>query len=120
MRRASPAPPTPPACPAPPPPLQVVPLPNRDALLPGRYPRFTMLAQAAASVAVAWQGLRQLVPELWIDTTGARWAAPPDTVLHLKGGADCLLAPFWPGSAQLLARTLPSLPAFSTSSECRQ
>ncbi|PSC69622.1 GDP-Man:Man(3) c(2)-PP-Dol alpha-1,2-mannosyltransferase [Micractinium conductrix] len=50
----------------------VVPLPNRDALLPGRYPRFTMLAQAAASVAVAWQGLRQLVPELWIDTTG--WA----------------------------------------------
>lgn len=63
-----PPPPTPPPC------TQVVPLPGREALLPGRYPRFTMLAQAGASVRVAWGGLRQLLPELWVDTTG--WAFP--------------------------------------------
>ncbi len=55
-------------------PPQVVPLPSRDCLLPGRYPRFTMAAQAAASVRVAWQGLRQLLPETFVDTTG--WAFP--------------------------------------------
>lgn len=63
-----------PARPALPPVPQVVPLAGRERLLPGAYPRFTMLGQAAGSVAVAWQGLRQLVPELWVDTTG--WAFP--------------------------------------------
>lgn len=58
----------------PPAPTQVVPLSSRDCLLPGRYPRFTMAAQAAASVRVAWQGLRQLLPETYVDTTG--WAFP--------------------------------------------
>ena len=52
----------------------MVPLPNRGVLLPGRYPRFTMVGQALGSVAVAWQGLRQLLPELYVDTTG--WAFP--------------------------------------------
>lgn len=52
----------------------MVPLPSRDLLLPGRYPRFTMLGQASGSVRVAWQGLCQLLPELFVDTTG--WAFP--------------------------------------------
>ena len=56
------------------PPPQLVPLASRDLLLPGRYPRFTMLGQAWGSVRVAWQGLRQLLPELYVDTTG--WAFP--------------------------------------------
>ncbi|KAI3435747.1 hypothetical protein D9Q98_001805 [Chlorella vulgaris] len=54
--------------------FQVVPLPGRDLLQPARYPRFTMLGQAAGSVRVGWQALQQLVPELWVDTTG--WAFP--------------------------------------------
>ena len=51
-----------------------MPLACRDLLLPERYPRFTMLGQAWGSVRVAWQGLRQLLPELFVDTTG--WAFP--------------------------------------------
>ncbi|KAL4458357.1 hypothetical protein ABPG75_013222 [Micractinium tetrahymenae] len=54
--------------------FRVVPVQSCDRLLPGRYRRFTMAAQAAASVGVAWQGLRQLLPETFIDTTG--WAFP--------------------------------------------
>eukprot|EP00887_Chlorella_sp_A99_P006278 scaffold3.g6278.t1 len=54
--------------------FQVVPLPRRDLLLPERYPRLTMLGQAVGSVRVALEGLRQLVPQLYVDTTG--WAFP--------------------------------------------
>ncbi|KAI7840213.1 hypothetical protein COHA_005995 [Chlorella ohadii] len=51
-----------------------VPLHNRNLLLPNRYPRFTMIGQALGSVRCAWAGLRQFVPELFVDTTG--WAFP--------------------------------------------
>ena len=42
----------------------VVPLPNRAALLPERYPRFTMIGQALGSVRMAYVGLTQMVPEV--------------------------------------------------------
>lgn len=81
--------------------LQVVPLPSRDLLQPGRYPRFTMLGQAVGSVRVAWQGLRQLVPEVWVDTTG--WAAPYPLVR--LAGARCAAYVHYPTiSADMLQR----------------
>ncbi|GAB4822152.1 hypothetical protein N2152v2_009198 [Parachlorella kessleri] len=43
-------------------------------LAPERYPRFTMLGQAWGSVRVALEGLRQLLPGIYVDTTG--WAFP--------------------------------------------
>lgn len=80
---------------------QVVPLPSRDLLQPGRYPRFTMLGQAVGSVRVAWQGLRRLVPEVWIDTTG--WAAPYPLVR--LAGARCAAYVHYPTiSADMLQR----------------
>lgn len=80
---------------------QVVPLPSRDLLQPARYPRFTMLGQAAGSVRLAWQGLRQLVPEVWVDTTG--WAAPYPLVR--LAGARCAAYVHYPTiSADMLQR----------------
>ncbi|KFM24507.1 GDP-Man:Man(3)GlcNAc(2)-PP-Dol alpha-1,2-mannosyltransferase [Auxenochlorella protothecoides] len=52
----------------------VIRLESREELLPARYPRFTMLRQALASVRVAFAGLRRRVPAVWLDTTG--WAFP--------------------------------------------
>lgn len=54
--------------------FEVIPLSNRDLLDPANYPRFTMIRQAWASVQVASRAFTQLVPEVWIDTTG--WAFP--------------------------------------------
>ena len=54
--------------------FQIVPLPSRNALLPNWYSRLTILRQAAASITVAMQGLRVIVPQIYIDTTG--WAFP--------------------------------------------
>ena len=54
--------------------FRLVPLRSAELLLPERYPRLTMLRQAWGSVRVAAEGLRQLVPELYVDTTG--WAFP--------------------------------------------
>lgn len=53
-------------------PIEVVPLSRTHLLLPERYPRFTLARQAAGSVVVGLEALRQLVPEVYIDTTG--WA----------------------------------------------
>ncbi len=46
------------------PPPQVVPLSRTHLLLPERYPRFTLARQAAGSVVVGLEALRQLVPEV--------------------------------------------------------
>lgn len=43
---------------------QVVPLSRTHLLLPERYPRFTLARQAAGSVVVGLEALRQLVPEV--------------------------------------------------------
>lgn len=54
--------------------FEVVPLRSRALLAPERYSRLTMLRQALGSVRVALEGLRELVPEVFVDTTG--WAFP--------------------------------------------
>ena len=54
--------------------FRTVPLQSRDALRPERYPRLTMVLQALGSIRVAIEGLKQHVPEVWVDTTG--WAFP--------------------------------------------
>ncbi|GIL65630.1 hypothetical protein Vafri_19214 [Volvox africanus] len=55
-------------------PIQVIPLRRTHLILPERYPRFTLVRQAMGSVALGLEALRQLVPEVYIDTTG--WAFP--------------------------------------------
>ncbi|KAG2424176.1 hypothetical protein HXX76_014709 [Chlamydomonas incerta] len=55
-------------------PIQVLPLRRVGLIQPERYRRFTLVCQAAGSVALGWEALRQLVPEVYIDTTG--WAFP--------------------------------------------
>jgi alpha-1,2-mannosyltransferase len=52
----------------------VIPLHTRHLLAPECYPRLTMARQALGSVRVVGEALKQLVPELFIDTTG--WAFP--------------------------------------------
>jgi alpha-1,2-mannosyltransferase len=44
--------------------IEIIPLQHVENLSQARWPRFTMLCQALASVAVAWSGLRQAVPEV--------------------------------------------------------
>jgi hypothetical protein len=44
--------------------VEIIPLQHVESLSPVRWPRCTMLFQALASVAVAWSGLRQAVPEV--------------------------------------------------------
>jgi hypothetical protein len=44
--------------------FDLIPLTNTHLLQPERWPLFTLLTQGLASAAVAWQGLRQLVPEV--------------------------------------------------------
>ncbi|EFJ50473.1 hypothetical protein VOLCADRAFT_103930 [Volvox carteri f. nagariensis] len=55
-------------------PIRVIPLRRTHLVKPERYPRFTLLRQALGSVALGLEALRQLVPEVYIDTTG--WAFP--------------------------------------------
>ncbi|KAG2488628.1 hypothetical protein HYH03_012800 [Edaphochlamys debaryana] len=55
-------------------PVQIVPLRRTHLVLPERYPRLTLVRQALGSVGLGLEGLRQLVPEVYIDTTG--WAFP--------------------------------------------
>ncbi|GLC39586.1 hypothetical protein PLESTB_000810100 [Pleodorina starrii] len=55
-------------------PIQVIPLRRTHLVQPERYPRFTLLRQALGSVGLGLEALRQLVPEVYIDTTG--WAFP--------------------------------------------
>lgn len=52
--------------------VEVIPLRSRRLLDPGRYPRFTLIRQAVGSTCLAWEGLRQTVPEVFVDTCG--WA----------------------------------------------
>lgn len=54
--------------------IEVVPLNNTAYILPEKYSRFTLLRQAIGSVYLAWEALTNLVPEVFIDTTG--WAFP--------------------------------------------
>lgn len=54
--------------------ITVVPLTTRHLLSPSRYPRFTMICQAVASLLVSIESLYHLIPEIWVDTTG--WAFP--------------------------------------------
>ena len=54
--------------------FRVVPLRSRAQLLPERYPRLTMVCQAAGAVRVAAEAMRAVVPQVWVDTTG--WAFP--------------------------------------------
>jgi hypothetical protein len=44
--------------------VEMIPLRHVKCLSAAHWPRFTMLGQALASVAVAWSGLRQAVPEV--------------------------------------------------------
>lgn len=57
-------------------PIEVVPLRHSDYLSPKRYPRFTLIGQAWGSVRVGWEALEQLVPEVFIDTTGWSFTYP--------------------------------------------
>ncbi|KAK9869054.1 hypothetical protein WJX84_010787 [Apatococcus fuscideae] len=52
--------------------IQVVQLRRGNLISPKQYPRFTLLRQAIGSVQLAYEGLHQLRPELFIDTSG--WA----------------------------------------------
>lgn len=94
--------------------FQVVPLPTRDLLLPARYPRFTMLGQAAGAVRVAWQGLGLLVPELWIDTTG--WAFPYPLV-RLAGSRVAAYVHYPTISTDMLQRVWDREPLYNNNEE---
>ena len=52
--------------------LSFIPLKHTSLILPERYPRLTLLGQGWGAVRLGREALSQLVPELFIDTTG--WA----------------------------------------------
>lgn len=54
--------------------FRVVPISHRNMLVPGNYPRLTMIFQALAAVAVTIECLVRggFLPDIWVDTTG--WA----------------------------------------------
>ncbi len=54
--------------------FRVVPIQYRNLLIPGNYPRLTMIFQALAAVAVTVECLvrGRFLPDIWVDTTG--WA----------------------------------------------
>lgn len=91
----------------------VVPLKKRDALDPSRYPRFTMVCQALASVVVAVEALTLMVPEVWIDTTG--WAFPYPLV-RLCGSRVVAYVHYPTISSDMLHRVQKREVAFNNSS----
>ena len=54
--------------------FRVVPIRYRNLLVPGNYPRLTMICQALASIVVTVECLvrGRFLPDVWVDTTG--WA----------------------------------------------
>ena len=88
-------------------------LPNRDLLNPSNYPRLTMVRQAIASVRVACTALDELVPEIWIDTTG--WAFPYPIIRSL--GSRIVAYVHYPTiSTDMLERVGKRQAAFNNSS----
>lgn len=64
--------------------FHVIPLRKRHLLSPSRYPRFTMICQAVASLVVSVEALYQFVPEIWVDTTGWAFVYPLLRILGCK------------------------------------
>lgn len=90
--------------------FRVVPVPDRDALLPARHPRFTMAGQAAASVACAAACLAAHVPGVWLDTTG--WAFPYPLVA-LAGTGVAAYVHYPTVSVDMLRRVAAREPGFN-------
>ena len=91
-----------------------IPLPSRDQLNPGNYPRFTMIRQATASVRIAAQGLRVLVPSLWVDTTG--WAFPYPLV-RLTGASVAAYVQYPTISTDMLGRVRDRASSYNNDSD---
>ncbi|CAK0784222.1 hypothetical protein CVIRNUC_007426 [Coccomyxa viridis] len=62
--------------------FEVVGLQKWDLILPKRWPRWTMLLQAAGSVWLCWEGMQKAMPEVMIDTSGWAFMYP---LLRLAG-----------------------------------
>lgn len=94
--------------------FHVVPLKSRNQLLPASYPRFTMVRQAAASVCVAAQGLRIIVPSVWIDTTG--WAFPYPLV-RMTGASVAAYVHYPTISTDMLSRVRDRAATFNNNTD---
>lgn len=51
-------------------------LSNRGLVDPDTWPRFTILGQAIGSLAVAYEAINHLVPDVWVDTMGQPFSYP--------------------------------------------
>ncbi|XP_075995125.1 GDP-Man:Man(3)GlcNAc(2)-PP-Dol alpha-1,2-mannosyltransferase isoform X2 [Genypterus blacodes] len=57
-------------------PVQFVFLRHRLLLEPHIFPHFTLLGQSVGSVLLGWEALTQLVPDLYVDSTGYAFTLP--------------------------------------------
>jgi len=64
-------------------PIKVVELHQRSLVEASAYPHFTLVGQALGSIALAWEALCQLRPEVFVDTAGYAFTYP----LALAAGA---------------------------------
>ncbi|KXZ55239.1 hypothetical protein GPECTOR_3g38 [Gonium pectorale] len=86
---------------------RVVPLRRTHLVLPERYRRLTLVRQALGSIGLGLEALRQLVPEVFIDTTGwafpypwARWTgARVVAYVHYPTISTDMLGRVWAGAA---------------------
>ena len=57
-------------------PIEIIPLLRVAWLESVRYPRFTLFCQSLVSISVAWMGLLNTVPEIFVDTSGWSFIYP--------------------------------------------
>ena len=64
--------------------IEIIPLLRVSWLEPVRYPRFTLFCQSLASICVAWMGLLNAIPEIFVDTSGWSFIYPLTRLLGCK------------------------------------
>lgn len=89
---------------------QVIPLEDREALLPRSYPRFTLLRQAVAAGRIAGAALRRQVPGIWVDTTG--WASTYP-IARLTGAKVAAYVHYPTVSGSMMSRVASREPGFN-------
>lgn len=94
--------------------IKIVHLLQPELLWPEHYPRFTLIGQALGSVQLAYQALKQLNPEVFVDTSGWAFTYP---LARLAGARVACYVHYPTISTDMLDRVYNRTPLYNNNSE---
>eukprot|EP00891_Asterochloris_glomerata_P007701 jgi/Astpho2/7701/Aster-02580 len=94
--------------------LRIIPLRQRQLLLPEAYPRFTLLGQAQGAVRLAYEALSKHTPEVFVETTGWAFAYP---LVWLAGCRVASYTHYPTVSTNMLQRVIARTAAFNNDAQ---